>query len=111
MVTPEQLEADKSLREHLQLLLENGLKTEIEPRAYTHDEIIAVIARLQSLKEDDYEKKMVITGFTLTPYMASDDDEQACETCMYYRVHQKYCELPELMLPVEAEWSCTLWRI
>ena len=39
------------------------------------------------------------------------DIEQACETCMYYKVHRRYCELPELELPVEPEWSCRLWRI
>ena len=40
-----------------------------------------------------------------------EDIEQPCDTCMYYLVHRKFCELPELMLPVEPEWSCRLWRI
>jgi hypothetical protein len=26
-------------------------------------------------------------------------------------VHRRFCELPELMLPVEPQWSCRLWRI
>jgi hypothetical protein len=30
---------------------------------------------------------------------------------MYYKVHRRYCELPELDFPVEPEWSCRLWRI
>jgi hypothetical protein len=30
---------------------------------------------------------------------------------MYYLLHRKFCELPELALPVEPTWSCKLWRI
>lgn len=37
--------------------------------------------------------------------------EHACATCLYYERHRRFCNLPELMLPVEAEWSCIVWRI
>jgi hypothetical protein len=30
---------------------------------------------------------------------------------MYYQVHRRFCELPELMVPVEPGWSCRLWRL
>jgi hypothetical protein len=30
---------------------------------------------------------------------------------MYYMVHSKCCDLPELALPVEPDWWCRLWRI
>jgi hypothetical protein len=30
---------------------------------------------------------------------------------MYFLVHRKWCDLPELSVPVEAEWWCRLWRI
>jgi hypothetical protein len=30
--------------------------------------------------------------------------------CMYFVVHRKWCELPELAWPVEPEWWCRLWR-
>ncbi len=109
-VSPEQA-ADDELRARLREMLEGGLQTEVEPRAYDHETIQAVVARLQRLAPDDYENKLKIAGFTLEPWQGADDIEQACETCMYYVVHRRFCELPELMLPVEPEWSCRLWRI
>ncbi len=112
-VSSEQIAADDSLRVVLEDNLDNGLKTDIEPRAYTSEEVNELVARLQTLDEEDYSNKLVYAGFTLTAYNPGDDedDDQACETCMYYLVHRKFCELPELMLPVEEEWSCRLWRI
>ena len=111
----QQKSSDDALRQELQQLLESGLVVEKEPRAYEHEHILQIISRLQSLDSDDFKNKLVIGGFTLDPYMPPDaedeDDAQACETCMYYKVHRKFCELPELMLPVEPEWSCVLWRI
>jgi len=103
-------DADDKLRNKLGKMLEDGLEVELEPRAYEHDQILEVVSRLQDLDEDDYESKMAITGFTLTPW-SEGDDEQACDTCMYYKVHRKFCEIPELMLPVEPKWSCRIWRI
>ncbi len=110
-VSPEQTAADGELRKRLRGMLESGLETEVEPRAYDHDAVQSVVARLQALAPDDYEGKLRIAGFTLTPWRGEDEIEQACETCMYYVVHRRFCELPELMLPVEPEWSCRLWRI
>lgn len=104
---------DDALRSALELLLDSGLKVEKQVRAYEHEQILKIVSRLQSLKPNDYEAKLVISGFTLKPYLPTDDedDAQACDTCMYYKVHRKFCELPELMFPVEPEWSCVLWRI
>jgi len=59
---------------------------------------------------DSVERKLVIGGFT-DHTISADGMEQPCETCMYYLIHRKFCNLPELMLPVEADWSCRLWRI
>ncbi len=106
----DQAKTDETLRVHLLKMLEDGLETEIEPRAYSHEEVLTLVTRLQQVGLDSLEDKLKISGFTVTPY-GEEDDEQACETCMYYQVHRKFCELPELMLPVEAEWSCRLWRI
>lgn len=101
---------DDALRQTLQAMLKSGLEVELEPRAYEHEQILEVISRLQNLEPDDYQSKMSITGFTLIPW-GEGEDEQACESCMYYKVHRKFCEIPELMLPVEPEWSCRIWRI
>ncbi len=98
------------LTDKLEAMMIDGLEVEIEPRAYSHEEVLEVVSRLQKLEETDYQQKLVIGGFTLEPY-GEGDDEQACETCMYYKTHQQFCELPELMVPVKPEWSCRLWRI
>ena len=100
---------DDKLREEIKALLSNGLKTEVFPRADTHDQVQEIVARLQAAK-GDLRERLIIGGFTLTP-IEHEGIEQACETCMYYKVHRRYCELPEFEVPVEPEWSCRLWRI
>jgi hypothetical protein len=101
---------DAELRADIAKRLKSDVKTEVWPRAGTSEEVNAIVSRLQSEAGDDLEKKLVIAGFT-DHVIETDDIEQLCETCMYYKVHAKFCELPELMLPVEPEWSCRLWRI
>ncbi len=97
---------DEKLRSVLEGALSKGLKTEVEPRAYDHEQVLDIVSRLQTLAKEDYNNKLIYAGFTTIPYNSSGDldDDQACETCMYYLVHRRFCELPELMLPVEE--SC-----
>ena len=90
--------------------LKAGLKTEVFPRAETSEMVNEFITRLQNEAGDDLDKKLIISGFT-DYTIEAHDIEQPCETCMYYQTHNKFCDLPELMLPVEPEWSCRLWRI
>jgi hypothetical protein len=104
------MDTDAALRKQLGAMMASGLQTEWENRAYTSEEVNAVVAKLQDLAPDDYEQKLVIAGFTDYPYEI-EDMQQDCKTCMYYLVHRQYCELPELALPVEPQWSCILWRI
>ncbi|ODR99396.1 hypothetical protein AUC68_05350 [Methyloceanibacter methanicus] len=99
---------DDKLRETIRSLLAGGLEVEVFPRADTHDEVQAIVGRLQA--NGDLKDRLAIAGFTLTP-IEHEGIEQACETCMYYQVHRCYCELPELDVPVEPQWSCRLWRI
>ena len=101
---------DDALRNKLGQRMAAGLKTDCENRAYTSEQVNQAVSRLQDLKADDYEQKLVIAGFTDSP---CGDEEllQSCETCMYYLLHRRYCELPELNMPVEPQWSCILWRI
>lgn len=100
---------DERRREEIRSLLGDGLKAEIFPRADTHEEVQAIVARLGQAG-NDLKSKLIIGGFTSYP-VEHAGIEQSCETCMYYLVHRKYCELPELDCPVEPEWSCRLWRI
>jgi hypothetical protein len=100
---------DGKRREEIRGLLAGGLKTEVYPRADTHDQVQEIVARLRAA-DGDLKARLVIGGFTLAP-IEHEGIEQACETCMYYKVHRRYCELPEFEVPVEPEWSCRLWRI
>ncbi|MEQ8451550.1 MAG: hypothetical protein RIB97_17925 [Nitratireductor sp.] len=102
-------ESDQEVLEEIRSLLQGGLETEAFPRADTHDAVMAVISRLRAAG-DDLKAKLVIGGFTPHP-VEHGGIEQPCETCMYYLVHRRFCELPELSVPVEPEWSCRLWRI
>lgn len=100
---------DESVREEIRSLLASGLKTEAFPRADTHEQTQEIIGRLRQ-NGLTLEDRLVIGGFTDHP-IEHGGIEQPCETCMYYLVHRRYCELPELDCPVEASWSCRLWRI
>jgi hypothetical protein len=101
--------ADEEILGRIRGLLAGGLKTEVFPRADSQNEVTATIARLRAAG-DDLEAKLVIAGFTDYP-VEYGGIVQACETCMYFLVHRRFCELPELAVPVEANWSCRLWRI
>lgn len=105
------MKGDDALRSKLEQFLTTGLKTEWEQRAYTSEDVNKIVARLQSIKPDDYPAKLTVAGFTSRPYGDGEEIEQACETCMYFVIHRKFCDLPELQIPVKPEWSCRLWRI
>ena len=101
---------DDLLRSEVARLLGSGLKTAVWPRAETSEDVIAIVGSLARIAPDDLAAKLIMAG--LTDYVVQADGmEQPCETCMYYLQHRRFCELPELMLPVEAGWSCRLWRI
>jgi hypothetical protein len=100
---------DATRREEIREALANGLLTQVMPRADTHEAVLDIVARLRAA-DGDLAAKLVIGGFTLAA-VEHGGLEQVCESCMYYKVHRRYCELPELDLPVEPEWSCRLWRI
>ena len=102
--------AEDAQREAIGELLAGGLVTEVWPRAESSEMVNALVQRLRIEAGDDLQAKLVIAGFTDHPVEA-DGLAQPCETCMYYLVHRRFCELPELMLPVEPHWSCRLWRI
>jgi len=99
---------DDILRKRIRDLLANGLDTQTEPFPETEKEFAKILDQLRELDPDDLEGKLVISGFLDHPH---GEDEQRCLECMYYLVHRKWCDLPELALPVEAEWWCRLWRI
>ena len=101
-------EDEDRLRDHIGQILAEGLVTETEPFPETEKEFGQLLVQLRELPQDDLVQKLVVSGFTDKPY---GPDEMRCQECMYYLVHRKWCDLPELAVPVEADWWCRLWRI
>ncbi len=101
-------EDDDRLRDEIAERLRAGLQTEAWPRADSSEAVNRIVGRLGAT--DDLSTKLVVAGFT-DHLIEEDEVEQACASCMYYLVHRRFCELPELSLPVEPHWSCRLWRI
>jgi hypothetical protein len=99
---------ETALRALIGKMLAGGLKTQTEPFPQTDREFGALLVALRDLPPDNLEAKLVISGFADHPY---GPDQMRCQECMYYLVHRKWCDLPELAVPVEADWYCRLWRI
>ena len=85
-----------------------GLETQVEPFPETDREFAKVLDELRPLSVEDLRRKLIVSGWLLTPY---GEDEMRCQECMYYLVHRRWCDLPELNLPAEPDWYCRLWRI
>ena len=100
-------------RDAIRSALQRGLATDWSQRTYTDAEVRRVVDALQGLAPEDLVGRLHLAGFTLVPFVGAEDPEieQACSTCMYYESHRRYCNLPELKLGVEPEWSCVLWRV
>jgi hypothetical protein len=99
---------DAAMLRDLSELLANGLVTQVEPFPQTDKEFAEILARLRQLEPGDLKGKLVVSGFTNTP---QGPDRQRCMECMYFLVHRKWCDLPELSVPVEPDWWCRLWRL
>jgi len=94
--------------ETIAAMLAGGLETEVQPFPETEKEFGAILSKLRQLEPGDLKSKLVIGGFVDHPY---GPEKQRCMECMYYLVHRRWCDLPELAVPVEPDWWCRLWRI
>lgn len=101
-------EQKNALLQDMAQRMRNGLSTQTEPFPETEKEFAAILDQLRKLDPGNIEAKMVISGFADKPY---GPDKQRCMECMYYLVHREWCDLPELAVPVDANWWCRLWRI
>lgn len=85
-----------------------GLQTKLEPFPESDLEFARILDRLRTMSADQLRDKLVESGWLLEPY---GEDQMRCQECMYYLVHRRWCDLPELNLPAEPDWYCRLWRI
>jgi hypothetical protein len=97
-----------NLLREITVMLEQGLETQVAPFPETDKEFADILIELRKLAPNDLKGKLVIGGFVNHPW---GPDQQRCMECMYYLVHRKWCDLPELSVPVEPDWWCRLWRI
>ena len=83
------------------------------PARQRNDELLAQRDAIAAALSGGLVTNWALGGFMLRPYVGEEDPEidQACSTCMYYELHRCWCNLPELKLGVEPEWSCILWRV
>ena len=96
------------LRKRIADLLTAGLTTQVEPFPATEKEFGEIAAGLRALDPDDLEGRLVIGGFIDRPY---GPENWRCADCIYYLANRKWCDLPELAVPVEPDWYCRLWRM
>jgi hypothetical protein len=66
------------------------------------------IARLRATT--DMKQKAAIVELAHAP-VEDDGLEKSCENCIYFLPRLGWCDLPELNIPVDAEWYCVLWRV
>ena len=98
------------LRLRIGVLLEGGLKTTLEPFPRTHVEFQNLLDELGQLDRQDLINRLDLGGFAPRP-MDIDGITQRCQECIYYLRHRKWCDLPELPVPVEPNWWCRLWKM
>jgi len=98
------------LRLRIGAALVGGLKTKMFPFPETHIEFQAIVDELGRLPHEDLLGRLDVGGFAAHP-VKIDSITQRCQECIYYLPHRKWCDLPELPVPVEANWWCRLWKI
>lgn len=99
---------ENALRARIGKMLAEGLQTQIEPFPEDEREFGKLLAALAEVPAKDLKGKLVLSGFTDKPH---GPDRMRCQECVYYLLHRKWCDLPEMALPVEPDWWCRFWRI
>ncbi|HVK33789.1 MAG TPA: hypothetical protein VM845_14980 [Burkholderiaceae bacterium] len=98
------------LRMRIGELLASGMATQMSPFPANQVEFQAILDRLADLPEEDLMGRLDIGGFAPRP-VEMGGVEQRCAECIYYLPHRKWCDLPELPVPVEPQWWCRLWKL
>jgi len=88
--------------------LDSGIRTQVEPFPESEKEFAGIVNELRTLDPGDIKGKLVIAGFLNHPY---GPDKLRCMECINFLVNRKWCDLPELAVPVQPDWYCRLWRI
>jgi hypothetical protein len=101
--------SDDTVRIWVDGLLQFGIDPIIEPFPQAQHEFLAIVDQLRALHENDLIGRLRIGGFT-SYGMGEGEAVQRCRDCTYYQPNRKWCDLPELPIPVDAHWGCRLWK-
>ena len=96
------------IRQMITEMLESDLETQVDPFPPTEKEFAQILTELRALAPTDLRGRLVIGGFKDHPH---GPDNWRCADCIYYLAHRRWCDLPELAVPVEPDWYCRLWRM
>jgi hypothetical protein len=91
-------------------LLTYGIKSTMSPFPETQTEFLEIVRELRTLDGNDLLGRLDVGGFANYP-VGDGDDRQRCQECIYYLPNSRWCDLPELPVPVEAHWWCRLWKM
>jgi hypothetical protein len=91
-------------------LLDYGVPSTMEPFPKTQTEFLAIVNQLGQLHENDLLGRLDLGGFA-NYTIGEGDGMQRCQECIYYLPNGKWCDLPELPVPVEPHWWCRLWKM
>lgn len=108
MAIPDHADSDAEVRVTVAQLLRDGLDTRTEPVPETDKEFARLLGELRHTPPGALRDKLVLAGMVDRPH---GPDRRRCTECMYFLVHRRWCDLPELAVPVEPSWWCRLWRI
>ncbi len=101
---------EETVRVWAEGLLAWGIDAILEPFPKTQREFLQIVEELRHLHENDLIARLRVGGFT-NYSMGEGERIQRCQECIYYHPHRKWCDLPELPIPVEPNWWCRLWKL
>jgi hypothetical protein len=98
------------LRGRIAAILASGLAGAEDHFPSDDPAFVRILAALKAVPESDLERRLAIAGFRDRPVEA-EGSAMRCQECIYYLPHRRWCDLPELSLPVEPDWYCRLWKV
>lgn len=102
--------ASNVMRLRIDTLLAAGVAGREDRFPVTQTEFAELIKTLRALPDGDLGGRLAIGGFTNHPVVVNEQSMR-CQECIYFLPNRRWCDLPELPLPVEPDWYCRLWKM